>query len=358
MTLNFNSKKIFFIAEIGVNHNGKLEIAKKLIKQAKLSGADAVKFQLFKSKDLVTQDCKKANYQIKNTKGNNKQLDMLRKLELSHKNYFKIIKYCKKINIKCFTSVFDEKSYSYVADELQQKIVKIPSGEITNYFLLKKVDIKKTKVLLSTGMSKINEIINAINLISNLKVYKIDKNKIIINYKNLRLIKNKILVMQCTTDYPLSDQYVNLNSLDYFRNILKLEVGFSDHTPDQISSIIAASKNCKIFEKHFTLSKKMSGPDHSASIDPITLKNLISNLKRVPKILGTYGKKIEKCEIKNINLVRKKIVAKTFIKKGDIFSIKNIALKRPGNNTNPFKVEKLFGKKAKKNYKIDQDLII
>lgn len=358
MMLNFNSKKIFFIAEIGVNHNGKLDIAKKLIRQAKLSGANAVKFQLFKSEDVVTKDCKKANYQIKNTKGNNKQLDMLQKLELGHNNYYEIVKYCKKINIKCFTSVFDEKSYEYVANQLKQKIVKIPSGEITNFFLLKKIDIKKTKVLLSTGMSKINEIINAINLISNLKVYKSVKNKIIINNKNLALIRDKILVMQCTTDYPLSDQYVNLNSLDYFKNVLKLNIGFSDHTPDQISSIIAASKNCKIFEKHFTLNKKMKGPDHSASIDPKTLKNLITNLKRIPKILGTYGKKIEKCEIKNINLVRKKIVAKIIIKKGDIFSSKNIALKRPANRISPFEVEKILGKKAKKNYKIDQDLKI
>ena len=355
MTLNFNSEKLFFIAEIGVNHNGKLALAKKLIREAKKSGADAVKFQLFSNKDLVTQSCKKAPYQIKNTKGNNSQRNMLKKLELSKHNYLKIIKYCRKINIKCFASVFDERNYNFLVNNLKQKIIKIPSGEITNYFLLKEIDLKKTKIIISTGMSKLSEIANAINIISKSEIYNISRDKVFLkNKKKLNLIKKKILVMQCTTDYPLKDNFVNLYSINYLEDKLKLKIGFSDHTPDAISPIIAASRGCKVFEKHFTLNKKMKGPDHSASIDPDGLKSLIQNLKRVPKILGNYDKKMQTCEIKNINSVRKSVVAKKLINRGEIFSLKNLTSKRPGNKFNPINIKSVLGKKAKKDFAIDE----
>lgn len=355
MTLNFKNKDTYIIAEAGVNHNGKLSIAKQLITNAKRIGADAIKFQIFDSSKLVTKHAKKAPYQFKNTKNKSTQYKMLKDLELNKKNFIQLLKFSKKKKIDFLASIFDEQSLSFLVNELKQKIIKIPSGEITNLLLLKKIDLKKNCVILSTGMSNIREIIDAINVIAKKKIYTIFNKKVkIINKKLHKVIKEKLFILHCTTDYPVQDVYVNLNCLDKLKNDLNLEIGYSDHTQDYLTSVLAVTKKACIIEKHFTLDKKLAGPDHIASLDVKEFKNMVDTIRRVKIINGLNIKSLQKCELKNIKVVRKSLVAKIDIKKGQKFNLKNLTSKRPGNGITPMLLKDVIGKKAKKNFKKDQ----
>ena len=355
MTLKNN--KVFIIAEIGVNHNGKLSIAKKLIMAAKKSGADAVKFQNFTAEKLVTKNAKKAPYQIKNTKNNNSQFKMLKKLELKKENYFELSKFCKYHKIQFLSSVFDSESISFLDKKLKMKKIKIPSGEITNFLLLKKLNLMKYNVILSTGMSDMREIINSINLIAKKNIYKIRNNVVsIINNKELHKIKKKLTIMHCVTDYPVEDEYSNLECINSLQKDLKLDVGYSDHTRGVIAPLIAVSKGAKLIEKHFTLSKKMCGPDHSASLTPNEFKVMVSNIRKFEIMNGFGIKRLFDCEKINKKIARKSIVAKKKINKGEKFTYENITTKRPGTGICASKINIYINNKSKKNYKID-DLI-
>jgi len=355
MTLNLKNKNTYIIAEAGVNHNGKLSIAKKLITNAKKAGADAIKFQIFDSSKLVTKYAKKAPYQFKNTKNRSSQYKMLKGLELSKKNFIQLLNFSKKKKIDFLASSFDEQSLSFLVDELKQKIIKIPSGEITNFLLLKKIDLKKSCVILSTGMSNIKEIIDAINVIAKKDVYKIFNKKVkIINKKVYKTINKRLFILHCTTDYPVKDEYVNLNCLDKLKNDLNLEIGYSDHTQDYLTSVLAVTKNARIIEKHFTLDKKLTGPDHIASLNIKEFKKMVDSIRRVKIINGLNIKSLQKCELKNIKVVRKSLVAKNDIKKGQKFDLKNLTSKRPANGISPMFIKKIIGKKATKNFKKDQ----
>ena len=348
--------KVFIIAEIGVNHNGDVKTAKKLVDYAKKAGADAVKFQNFISSELVTKNAKKAPYQIKNTKNNDQQYKMLRKLELKLSDYFIIKNHCKKKKIDFLTSVFDVESLFFVERKLKQKIIKIPSGEITNFFLLEKIDLSKYSIILSTGMSNINEIKKAINVISKKKIYNLNSKKKFLNLKEINKIKKKITIMHCVTDYPVQDKYANLDCINSMKSDLNLNIGYSDHTKGVLAPLIAASKGARLIEKHFTLNKRMNGPDHLASLDPKEFKEMVDLIRRFEKLNGSNNKKVFKCEFKNKLIARKSIVAKKYIKKGEKFNYENITAKRPGDGISPSLMNKIINKVSKKNFYPDQKI--
>ena len=355
MMLNFKNKNTYVIAEAGVNHNGKFNIAKKLIINAKKAGANAIKFQIFNSCQLVTKSAKKAPYQIKNTKSSASQFSMLKNLELDKKQFKKLLIFSKKTKIDFMASVFDEESLNFLVNDLKQKVIKIPSGEITNFLLLEKINLNKNQVILSTGMSNMKEIVDAINIIAKIRIYKIVNKKIkIINKKYHEKIKKRIFVLHCTTDYPVQDKYINLNCIDRLKKDLNLVIGYSDHTQDYITSLLSVSKGASIIEKHFTLDKKLPGPDHTASLNPSEFTEMVKYIRRFKNIMGSSIKAIQKCELKNRIVVRKSLVAQNYIKKNQRFELKDLSLKRPANGISPIYIKKIIGKKAKKNFRKDE----
>jgi len=331
---------LVIIAEAGVNHNGSLKNAKRLIDISKKAGADYVKFQYFRATDLATKKAKAAEYQIKNINKKISQFQILKNLELS-KNDFKIlINYARKRKIKFLLSIFDYKS-AEVLKSLKLNEVKIPSGEINNYPLLDVVGKNFKKIFLSTGMSNISEVKKAIKILLRKGVKK----------KNLFLF-------HCITAYPVPLKDVNILHMLTLKKKFKLKVGFSDHTIGAVSSICAVALGAEVVEKHITINKNMSGPDHKASMNFLEFINFIKELRAVKKILGSYNKKISLTEKKNKKLVRKSIVAFTEIKKGEYFSNKNITCKRPEGGLSPMSWNKIIGLKSKRNYKIDECIII
>ncbi len=328
-------KKVFVIAEAGVNHNGKIKIAKKLINCAKECGADAVKFQTFIADQLSNRKVLTADYQ---SKKKIKQLDLLKKLSLSFKQFIILKKYCKKKKIYFLSSAFDIQSLKFLLN-LNLKYYKIPSGQINDLPYLKLLAKKNKKIILSTGMSNINEIIQTIQIL-----------------KNGGTKKNNITLLHCTSAYPTPNSETNLKTINYLNKKFKINIGFSDHTIGINASIASVAMGAKIIEKHFTLSKKMRGPDHKASLEPNELKDMIESIRNTEKMLGKETKIITSSEKKNVKYVRKSIVAKKEIKKGEIFTLQNLTTKRPGTGISPMNFFKLIGKKSKKNYFKD-DLI-
>lgn len=329
---------VFIIAEAGVNHNGSYTIAKKLIDVAADSGADAIKFQTFKAENLVTKKSKKANYQLKSSKKNETQFRMLKKLELNINTHKKLISHCKARKIIFLSSPFDFDSIKLLK-KLNLKIFKIPSGEINNLPYLKKIGKLKKKVILSTGMSNLIEIKKAIDILIK------EGTK-----------KKNITVLHSNTEYPTPFKDVNLNAMLNIGRRFGVKFGYSDHTLGIEIGIAAVAMGASCLEKHFTLSKNMDGPDHIASLEPDELKKMIISIRNLEKAFGDGIKKISKSEMKNIEVIRKSIVAKTIIKKGEVFSEKNITTKRPASGISPMKWEKIIGKKSSKNYNQD-DLI-
>ena len=352
MTSNSN-KKTYVIAEAGVNHNGSIKIAKSLIYHAKKAGANAIKFQLFETNSMVTKYSNLAKYQ-KNSNVDS-QYELIKKLEINENFLKDIISYSKKLNIDFMISIFDEKSLKLINSLKYKNYLKIPSGEITNSFLLKKIKLNNHKIILSTGMSNNSEIVDAINLIARKRIYRCIKNKVIItNHKQLKKIQDKIVIMHCVTEYPTEHKYLNLRVINKMKNDFLLNVGFSDHTIGIDASIAAVYGGAQFIEKHFTINKKLNGPDHKASINFLELKQMIKKIKHADETLGNDLKEIQKCEKKNINIVRKFLVAKNMIKKNEKFSFKNLTSKRSRKGVSPMNIKKIIGKKAKKNFLKDE----
>ena len=343
--------KVFIIAEIGVNHNGSIKLAKKLIIKAKQSGADAVKFQNFITDNLVTKKARKADYQKINTGNSKSQYEMLKSLELSFDKYFVLKKFCKLNNIIFITSPFDETSLNFVQKKLNCSIIKIPSGEVNNYFILD--ELKKTNtIIMSSGMNLITDIARSVNRIFKKKIYYISKKKIIKkNMENIKRIKNNFFVLHCVTDYPVENKYANIKRIIKMQNDLSLHIGYSDHTKGILASLVAVSLGAKIIEKHLTLNTKMKGPDHNASLDPVNFKNMCKKIREVELLLGDGKNEIQNCEIRNIKIAKKSIVAKSDIKAGEKITRRNITAKRPYNGLSPEFIDLFINTKAKKNYK-------
>ena len=330
-------KNIKIIAEIGVNHNGLLKNAKKLINLAKKEGATFVKFQMFNTESHILKSAKLAQYQSKNLSLKISQFDMAKKYEFNSNDFKKLCNYCKKVNIKFLASVFDLKSLKNYL-QLNPKFIKNPSGEITNFELLDEISKFKFKVYLSTGMSNLNEIKNAINLLKS-------KNKI-----------HDITVMQCTSDYPSKLSNSNLLTIPALKNLFNCSVGYSDHTLGVETSMMAITLGAEILEKHITLNKKHKGPDHLASCDPKEFKFYMKKMKQTSKILGSNKKKLIDVEKKTILLVRKSLIASKSIKKNEIFSKSNLTTKRPGDGICASNYLKFLGKKSKYDYEENEKI--
>ena len=324
--------KVFIIAEAGVNHNGSIQIAKQLIDVAASSGADAVKFQTFKADNLVVKNAQKADYQKKATDGSESQYDMLKKLELDETAHRDLIAYCQEKEIMFISSPFDHQSINML-DSLGLQVFKIPSGEITNLPYLRHIGSLKKQVILSTGMSDLEEIRAALSILI-----------------SSGLSKKNITILHANTMYPTPMEDVNLHAMQTIHHEFDVDVGYSDHTLGIEVDIAAVAMGAKCIEKHFTLDKTMNGPDHKASLEPKELKAMVLGIRNIEKALGEKEKKPSQSESINIKVVRKSIVANQDIKKGDLFTSNNISIKRPGGGKSPMEWDDIIGKIASKNY--------
>lgn len=330
----FSPKKPIFIAEAGVNHNGSILMAKKMIEEASKAGADFIKFQAYNVNNLLRKNTPKAPYQKKILKNFN-QYSMLKLYEFNFKDLQNINNHCKKNKIKMMLSVFDIESLK-ILKKLRHKIVKIPSGELNNFELLEEVARANLKIILSTGMSNINEIKKSFNFLVKRGVKKKD-----------------ICLLHCCSDYPTKVTDVNLKSISYLKNFFRVSVGFSDHSQKIGISLIALGMGISVIEKHFTINKKLIGPDHKSSLDIDELHELSKYISNYKAIMGKFSKKINFNEIRNKKFVRKSIVAKKKIKKGDIFTNFNITSKRPEQGISVSKWFNILNTKSKKNYEKD-----
>lgn len=331
--------KVLIIAEAGVNHNGSLELAKRLIDVAAEAGVDYVKFQTFKSENLVTRRACQAGYQQRNL-GNEfqTQLQMLKQLELSREDHLELLAYCKEKTISFLSTAFDFDSIDFLAG-LHLGIWKIPSGEITNYPYLKKIASFHEPVILSTGMSDLEEVDEAVKVLS-----------------RFGLPKEQITVLHCNTEYPTPFQDVNLNAMNMIARQLGVKVGYSDHTIGLEIPVAAVALGARVIEKHFTLDRGMKGPDHKASLEPDELKTMVTEIRNVELALGDGIKRMTSSERSNRLVARKSIVAAGPIKSGEIFTERNITVKRPGGGLSPMAWERVLGQTARRDFQTD-DLI-
>ena len=330
--------KILIIAEAGVNHNGSLKYAKKLIDFAAEARVDFIKFQTFKAGSLMTHEAEKANYQKSISNKNESQFEMIKKLELDREAHEELINYCKTKNLQFLSTAFDHDSIDLLA-ELNIPLFKIPSGEITNLPYLRHIGGMGKPIIISTGMSTLNEIREAIKVLMMEGVQ-----------------KEEITVLHCNTEYPTPMEDVNLKAMLTIKENLNVRIGYSDHTSGIEIPLAAVAMGATVIEKHFTLDRKMPGPDHNASLEPSELKEMVVGIRNVEKAMGSSVKKPSKSEAKNISIARKSIVANKVIKKGELFSEKNLTTKRPGTGISPMKWDSIIGKPALADYERD-DLI-
>lgn len=332
------SKHVLIIAEAGVNHNGSIKLAKELINTAANIGVDFIKFQTFKAEKLVCKNTRKANYQIENMNSNETQFEMLKKLELKHKDHLELIEHCKMKGVKFLSTPFDNDAIDYL-DNLGIELFKVSSGDVTNFPFLKKIGSKNKKVIISTGMSNIIEVENAINTIIS---------------SGTR--REMISVLHCNTEYPTPFCDVNLNAMLTIKKQLNVNVGYSDHTLGIEVPIAAVAMGATIIEKHFTLDKTMEGPDHKASLEPHELKLMVESIRNIEQALGSGIKAASESEKKNIEIARKSIVAQRCILEGEILSEENLTVKRPAKGINPMRWNEVIGLKAKRSF-IEDELI-
>lgn len=328
-------KKVKIIAEAGVNHNGEYNLAIKLINMAKKAKADIVKFQTYIPNLNLSKHAFAADYQKKSFKSNINQIKIHEKFSLPLENFSKLKKYCDKSNIEFLSTPFDQYSINYL-NKLGLKTFKIPSGEITNLPYLRTIGRLKKKIIISTGMSNLKEIDEALNIL-----LKAGTNK------------NKITILHCNTEYPTPYIDVNLKAMTLIKETFDVDVGYSDHTLGIEVPIAAVALGATIIEKHITLDKKMQGPDHSSSLELNELTNMVTSIRNIEISLGKKLKNVTPSEKKNQFVARKSIVASKKILKGDIFSESNLIVKRPGTGINPMRWDRVIGKKAKKNYNED-----
>ena len=332
--------KPLIIAEAGVNHNGSLELAFKLIDAASEAGADVVKFQTFKAENLVTQSAAKADYQLETTDVEETQFEMIKKLELSYDMHLKLISRCKEKGIRFSSTGFDPLSVNLLI-ELGVDFLKIPSGEITNLPYLRHMGSKGLPIIISTGMCTMLEVASALEILEKAGARKHDTT-----------------VLHCNTEYPTPMEDVNLRAMLSMQKELRVNVGYSDHTLGIEVPIAAVALGATVIEKHFTLDRTMEGPDHAASLEPDALKQMVKGIRNIEKAMGNGVKKPSKSEQKNISVARKSIVASAPILKGDLFTENNLSVKRPGNGISPMKWDEVVGKVALKNFNPDELILI
>ncbi len=333
---NKKVNKVFIVAEAGVNHNGDINLAKKLIDAAVEAGADAVKFQTFKAKNLVSKSAKKADYQVENTGSHESQYEMIKKLELGFDEFGELKNYCDKKEIMFLSTPFDDESIEFL-DKLGLEIFKIPSGEITNLPYLRKIGSLKKRMILSTGMANIDEIKDALSVLVKAGAKKED-----------------ITMLHANTMYPTPMEDVNLKAMLTIGKTFNVSFGYSDHTMGIEVPIAAVAMGAKVIEKHFTLSRDSEGPDHKASLEPNELKAMVKSIRNIELSLGNGVKQPSISEKPNIEVARKSIVAKRDIKKGEKFTEDNLTVKRPGNGISPMRWDEIVGMVADRDYSEDE----
>ena len=331
---NTKEMSVFIIAEAGVNHNGSLELAKEMIDMAKLAGVDCIKFQTFQTEDLVSRYASKAEYQKVHTDSDESQFDMLKKLELSFNDFIVLKEYCERKDIEFMSTAFGMDSINFL-ENLGIKRLKIPSGEITNLPYLIKIAKLNKPIIMSTGMSTLKEIEFACSILTANGA-------------------NDVTLLHCTTDYPAPFEDVNLNAIKTIKDKFNLPVGYSDHTLGVEVTIAAVAMGATVIEKHFTLDNNMSGPDHMASLEPAELNYMVKAIRNVEIALGKDLKVPSCSEMKNMEVARKSIIAKSNIKQGDFFTENNLTIKRPGTGISPMKWFDILGKRAIKDFKEDE----
>ncbi|MBE0471610.1 MAG: N-acetylneuraminate synthase [Methyloprofundus sp.] len=327
---------VFIIAEIGVNHNGSLDLAKKLIDVACRCGADAVKFQTFKANALVTKTARQTDYQTANTQKEESQFEMLKRLELSEADHQALFEYCRLKNIEFMSTPFDLHSVQFLA-KLGVKRFKIPSGEITNYPYLSMIGSFNKEIILSTGMANLGEVESAIQVLL-----------------ETGTDQHKITVLHATTDYPTQLTDVNLRAMQTMAHAFNLPVGYSDHTFGIEVPTAAVALGASIIEKHFTLDRNLPGPDHKASLEPDELKAMVVAIRNIEIALGDGIKRPSPNEAKNKPIVRKSIVAKQHIQAGEVFTLDNLTTKRPGTGISPMRWHEVLGKTAIRAFAADE----
>lgn len=325
---------VFIIAEAGVNHNGDIKLAKKLVDAAVKSGADAVKFQTFTAETLVCKNAKKANYQLEMTDEKETQFEMLQKLELTKEMHEDLLEYCEKKQIMFLSTPFNIESIDFL-NAMNLNFWKIPSGEVTNYPYLVKIAKTKKNVIMSTGMCEMKEIEEAIQVL--------EENGC-----------GDITLLHCNTEYPTPMEDVNLNAMLSMKEKFHVPVGYSDHTRGIEVPIAAVAMGATVIEKHFTLDRNMEGPDHKASLEPDELKAMVKAIRNIEKALGDGNKKVTASEEKNKVIARKSIVAKKHISQGEIFTEDNITTKRPGSGISPMRWNDILGQKAIRDFNEDE----
>lgn len=352
--------RVFIIAEAGVNHNGSLIRAKEMIHVAAKAGVDAIKFQTFKAENLVSRKAPKAPYQLKTTDEEESQYEMLKKLEFDVSDYQVLMNCCRENNIEFLSTPFDTDSLGLLVDTCKIQRIKIPSGEITNApFLLQIAETGKPG-LLSTGMCTLSDIEMALGILAFGYLKRKEKPSIeaflsaYTSKEGQNVLKEKIVLLHCTTEYPAPFDEINLNCMDTLKKVFQVPIGYSDHTDGIAISLAAVARGAVIIEKHFTLDKELPGPDHKASLLYPELRNLVQGIRQIEMALGSGIKMPVKSEMKNRNIVRKSLVAKNFIQKGEIFNSDNITMKRPGDGLSPIHYWEILGEKAERDYQAEE----
>lgn len=330
----------YIIAEAGVNHNGSLELAVKLCDAAKEAGADAVKFQTWKTEKIVCRNTDTADYQARNTGNKTEtQFDMLKKLELTHQDFHAIQSHCREIGIDFLTTPDEEDSLRFIVEDLHLPLIKIGSGEVTNLHYLKQIASYSLPVILSTGMSTLAQVATAYDTL-------------------LAAGAPEVILLHCTTNYPCPMDEVNLRAMITLRDAMHCNVGYSDHTLGTEIPVAAVAMGAKVIEKHFTLDCTMPGPDHRASLEPAELKRMVSEIRNVEKALGDGIKRPNRSEIEISKVVRKSIVAKRPIRKGELFSDENLTVKRAGSGLSASAWDMVIGLRADADYQEDEPIRI
>lgn len=353
--------KILVIAEAGVNHNGSLDMAQKLIDAAASAGADIVKFQTFKTHKLVTASTPMAEYQQTNIGTAGSQLEMLKSLELSDQDHFTLKEYCNRRGIEFLSTAFDEESLDFLVEKVGIQRIKIPSGELTNAPFLYSAACKGLEMIVSTGMSTPEEVNLALDFLAfGLLGYKNPRLSKVRGTRELpegkKILLEKVTILHCTSDYPTAPRDVNLKTIQYLRDTYKTSVGFSDHSAGIVAPLASVALGVSVIEKHFTLDKSLPGPDHAASLDPVELVEMISAIRDASEMMGSYEKTLSSKEILTKNVARKFIVAKQQIGRGVKFTEENLTCKRSGGGLEPTWFFDLLGKESIDDYLPDQPI--
>lgn len=356
-----DNKHVFVIAEAGVNHNGSLEIALQLVDAAREAGANAVKFQTFKAENLVTASARKAAYQQQTTAADETQFTMLKRLELSYEEHHRIVGHCRKLGIEFMSTAFDMESLDFLAKDLALNRLKIPSGEITNAPLLLAHARTGNDLIVSTGMATLGEVELALGVIAYGLAGDVDVKPSVEAFQNAyrsargqQLLKEKVTLLHCTTEYPAPMEDIDLNAMLTMRDAFGLQIGYSDHSEGIAVPIAAVALGAQVIEKHFTLDKHLEGPDHRASLEPEELREMVAAIRSVELALGDGCKGPKASELKNRTTARKSLVAARSIRKGEPFNEENLAVKRPGTGMDPFRFWELLGACASRDYEIDE----